>query len=235
MDIDQGKRVTLFTGNFGSGKTEVAVNYSRALADQQKTVRLVDLDIVNPYFRSREATDALDPQWIEVISPKEENFWADLPIILPEIRGIIQRSDHRAVLDVGGDDVGARVLSSFADLFKKDEYMVLMVLNKNRPFTDTPEGCVKMIKDIKQASRLTVGGLVSNTHLMEETTVDMILDGVKMAKEVSGKTGIPLVMVSVEKKFLRALKNHKLKYPVLPMERIMLPPWLEAGKKMGIS
>jgi len=233
MDIDLEKRVTLFTGNFGSGKTEVAVNYTRALAREKKFVKLVDLDIVNPYFRSREAVKALDPRWVEIISPKEDNFWADLPIVLPEIRGIFQESGRRAVLDVGGDDVGARVLSSFADIFKPEEYRVLIVLNKNRPFTRDAAGCLKMIEEIEAASRLKINGLVSNTHLMGETTGEMILDGCRLVEAVSEKTAIPVVMVCAEKKLLDELNGRHIKHPVLPIERTMLPPWLEKGTKTG--
>ena len=135
--------IAVFVGNYGSGKSEVAVNCALQFADGGETVRLVDLDVVNPYFRSREAVATLEAHNVEVVMPKGGLQWADLPVVLPRVKGVIAKPDGRLILDVGGDDVGARVLSSLADVLQRAEHQLLQVINSRRPFTDTVEGCLK--------------------------------------------------------------------------------------------
>jgi len=173
--LDQ--RILLIVGNYGSGKTEVAVNLAIHLAAQQ-SVSIVDLDIVNPYFRCREAREEMEGFGIRVINPDGDYHAADLPIILPEIRGAVLKGDGKLILDVGGDDVGARVLSSLADVFAGQTYNMLQIVNAKRPFTGTVDGCLKIGSEIEAASRLRITGLVSNSHLLEETDAQTVLDGV---------------------------------------------------------
>jgi hypothetical protein len=230
--MDQGaldtvsKRVIIFTGNYGSGKTEVSVNYTLALAQVEPRLSIVDLDVVNPYFRCREAIAPLEEAGVEVIVPRGETFASELPIILPEVKGAITREHGRVVLDVGGDNVGARVLSSFGGSLPPERAELLMVLNARRPFTDTLEGAVQIIREIEAASRLRVGGLVSNTHLMEETSVEMVLEGVALAQAVGGELNVPLRFVAAMQSLVEPLGDEELPCPVLPMERRMLPPWI---------
>lgn len=230
--MDQGaldtvsKRVIIFTGNYGSGKTEVSVNFTLALAKVESQLSIVDLDIVNPYFRCREAIAPLEEAGVEVIVPRGEHFASELPIILPEVKGSITREQGRVVLDVGGDNVGARVLSSFGGLLLPARAELLMVCNARRPFTDTREGAVRIIREIEAASRLRVSGLVSNTHLMEETSVDMILEGVALAEEVGAELDVPLRFVAAMQSLVEPLAAAGLTVPVLPMVRRMLPPWI---------
>lgn len=220
------RRVIIFTGNYGSGKTEVSVNFTLELARRVKPVSIVDLDIVNPYFRCREAVELLEKEGVEVVVPRGETFASELPIILPEVKGAIQRTDGRVVLDVGGDDVGARVLRGFAGLLDESRAELVMVLNARRPFTDTVAGAVKMVREIEAASLLSVQGLVSNTHLMEETTCELISDGVEMALAVGKELGVPLRFIAAMTEVADTLKNRNLPAPVLRMERRMLPPWM---------
>jgi len=219
------RRVIIFTGNYGSGKTEVSVKFALQLAAADPPVSIVDLDIVNPYFRCREAIQPLEQAGLEVIVPRGETFASELPIILPEVRGSILRSGGRVVLDVGGDDVGARVLSGFAaDLRERAE--LLLVLNARRPFTDTVDGAVRIVREIESASRLRVTGLVSNTHLMENTTPELVHEGLDLAAQVGASLEIPLRFVALMDEVADAMATEPLPAPVLRMQRRMLPPWI---------
>jgi hypothetical protein len=223
MDLEQ--RVTLFAGNFGSGKTETAVSFAHFLLDRGERVRVLDLDIVNPYFRCREAREDLESRGAELIAPRAEQSYAELPIILPEVRGSLRQSSWRVIGDVGGDDSGARVLSSLADAFDLEETLLLLVLNMNRPFTETAAGCLQVLGSIEAASRLRVGGLVSNTHLMDETTPAMIGEGYELAREVGRRAGVPVLLVTVEDRLAGQVDPGRFDCPLLPLRRVMLPPW----------
>ena len=220
-------RVTVFTGNFGSGKTEVAVNFTLLLAAHERGVRIADLDIVNPYFRCREATEIMQEAGVEVVVPPGGWRYADLPIILPEIKGLVESRQGRTVLDVGGDPVGAKILGSLAGSFGKDELDVIAVLNARRPFTDTVDGAVKMIEDIQEAARLDVTGLVGNTHLMETTTPGVIREGEELVLEVSGRLGLPVRFVTVAEELMSGWTGPPPASPVLALTRHMTPPWTE--------
>ncbi len=223
------KGVTLITGNYGSGKTEVAVNLARILAGAGTEVTLADLDIRNPYFRSRKAAAGLEAAGVRVIIPREGYFFADLPIIVPEIRGALRMRDRVFIGDVGGDDTGARILGSFSDLLAEGTYVLLMVINANRPFTDTAEGCRKMISEIEASSRLMVTGLVANTHLMEETTPDIVRRGYRLAVEVAESKGIQVTFVAAPAALEREFDADPFRDRLIAVERTMLPPWKRGG------
>ncbi|HEX03958.1 MAG TPA: cobalamin biosynthesis protein CbiA, partial [Bacteroidetes bacterium] len=170
--------VILFTGNYGSGKTEISVNVATALARYGgHKVTIADLDLVNPYFRCREAREPMEKLGIRVVAPESDMHNADLPILLPEVRGAVANPDGFTLLDVGGDNVGATVLSSLVPTFKTRGYEMHFVLNKNRPFTDTVDGAMRLMDEIETASKLEVTHIVGNTHLMEQTTLEMAQDG----------------------------------------------------------
>jgi len=243
---DRLKRFALgFLGNFGSGKTEVAVNFAiqlglASMKDDDPIagpVRVMDLDIVNPYFRSREAVEPLNEAGVDVVSPGGEKFWADLPIILPEVKGLIQRGEGTLVLDIGGDDLGARVLSHLKDEFRTDAYTLMMVVNANRPFTAEIEGAKKVLGELEDASGLEVGGLIANTHLMDFTDADEVRRGYDFTKKMSDETGLPLLMVTAESRLIEdgGLSYDEFDCLLLPLYRFMLPPWRsgEIGKIKG--
>ncbi|MDY0003687.1 MAG: cobalamin biosynthesis protein CbiA [Polyangia bacterium] len=231
------RRVILFTGNYGSGKTEVSVNFTLGLAARARAagekISIVDLDIVNPYFRCREAIAPLEAAGVEVIVPRGEHFASELPIILPEVRGSILRDGGRVVLDVGGDNVGARVLAGFARDLPAERAEMLIVLNARRPFTDTVAGALGIVREIQESSRMHVTGLVSNTHLMEGTTPAILREGVVLAEAVGAELGVPLRFVAAMAEVAEALQaevdrgeGEPLPAPILVMERRMLPPWI---------
>ncbi|MBN2563327.1 MAG: cobalamin biosynthesis protein CbiA [Phycisphaerae bacterium] len=222
------ERVILIVGNFGSGKTEVAVNLAIRLSER-RDVSIADLDIVNPYFRCREARKEMERFGIRVINPEGDYLAADLPIILPEIRGAVLNEEGTEggtlIFDVGGDDVGARVLSSLADVFTNRPCTVLQVLNAKRPFTQTVEGCLRIGREIEAASRLRITGLVSNTHLLEETDTRTVLDGLKLAREVGKAAGLTVAFVTANEDLRGGFDVEKAGCPVLWIKRRMLPPW----------
>ncbi len=220
------KNIILFTGNYGSGKTEIAVNYTSNLALNGTKAKIADLDLVNPYFRCREARKPLEALGVTVIAPQGQYQNADLPILLPELRGIIAKPQGVTILDVGGDNVGATVLASLSDVFADKDYEMYFVVNMNRPFTDTVEGVIRIMREIEVASRLKTTALAGNTHLMEETTVENIVAGAEFTAEVSKATGLPVAFIGVMEQYLAELGDNPFPYPLMPMKRLLLPPWI---------
>lgn len=227
------KRITIFTGHHGSGKTELAINYTLKLAQTKKKVAIVDLDIVNPYFRSREVKKELEAKGIRVITPKGILYHADVPTISPEILGVLQNEDTYVVFDVGGDDAGATALGRFINNFTKDSTNMYFVVNSFRPFTKDAEGVIKILREVEIASRLSVSGLVSNGNLSYETTAAVIREGYKITNEVANQLELPIVFVGVKKELVKATED--LKSSILPLEIFMLLPWLDSDKNKLIT
>lgn len=226
------KPVLLLVGDYGSGKTEVAVNlafYLAAAAARPERVVIADLDLVNPYFRCREARTPLEAAGIRVVMPADGLQFADLPILLPEVKGLVQKPGGQVILDVGGDVAGSRVLASLAPYLDAVPHDFWFVVNANRPFNDTPAGCIATIRRIEAASKLRVTGLVANTHLMADTTVQMIVDGIILARAVAADLGAPLAFVAAMESVYRDLPEGIGHPPVLVMQRLIVPPWLRSG------
>ena len=227
MDINL-TGIVVVVGNYGSGKTEVSIN----LAVQRKRagvdVRIADLDLVNPYFRTREAKGPLAEMGIEMVLPPEQYLHADLPILSPLVAGMIRRPAELTLLDVGGDDVGATVLATLADAFKNRPRRVLQVVNPLRPFTETIEGCLKVREEIEQAAKLAVDGIIGNANLIDETSADDIYDGHEFVKRLSEQSGLALEFITVARKLLPSVDVRRFSCPVLPIERQLVPPWQKA-------
>ncbi|NWF99405.1 MAG: cobalamin biosynthesis protein CbiA [Thermoanaerobaculaceae bacterium] len=217
-------RVTIIVGHFGSGKTEIALNLAVDLAHRGARVALVDLDVVKPYFRSRSARAFMAELGVRVVAPQGENIHADLPIIVPEIRTLLRDGQARVLMDVGGDDTGARVVGSLADMMPLAETEHLLVLNFRRPFTDTVEAAVVMAREIEAAARLPLTGLVSNTHLMEETTPAIVLEGYRLAQGVGWALGVPVVAVAVDEGVHPQVQG-QLDCPLVVLKRYLAPPF----------
>lgn len=218
------KSLLFVVGNFGSGKTEVSVNLALHLA-QTQAVKIVDMDIVNPYFRCREAREEMEAHGIEVIYPKGEFHSADLPIILPEVKGSLFSEKGFVIFDVGGDEMGARVLSTLADELVDREYAMLQVINTSRPFTRDLAGCMKIKEEIETASRLQVTGVIANAHLMEDTDPETIRHGLNVAREMARTANLTLEFATVDPKLSSQFSEKETGCPLLPIERRMLPPW----------
>jgi len=234
LDAGTDGRLLMVVGNYGSGKTEIAVHLARRWARQGIRVSLADLDLVNPYFRCREARAPLEEAGIQVVAPSPELEWSDLPIVLPEITALLHpAAGHCTIFDVGGDDVGSRVLSSLRCALGVSPYELWQVVNQSRPFTNTVGGCLQMQASIEAATRLKVTGLVANTHLMEHTDARVIYDGYELAREVARSSGLPLRCVAVPSALADDPLLHSIDAPLLPIRRMMLPPWSSKGEHLG--
>ncbi len=207
-------------GAYGSGKSEYAIN----LAEQYKNryenkISLVDLDIVNPYFRSRDVRNYFNERGINVISPEGEYAYADLPMISPKISGAIQQKDQNVILDVGGDPAGCRALARFTDLIIARGYQMQFVVNTLRPFTTNAKDIKEMKHNLEKASKLKISEIISNTNLLDETEEDQIIVGIdilnKVAEEENIKFDKYLVLDKLQENISESIKNKKrmiLKY-----------------------
>jgi hypothetical protein len=219
--------IVVIVGNYGSGKTEVCINLAAHRKRAGIDVRIADLDLVNPYFRTREAKAPLANLGIEVVLPPEQYLQADLPILSPLVSGMIRKPSELTLLDAGGDDVGATVLATFEDEFKDKSPTVLQVVNPLRPFTETIEGCLKMRAGIEKASRLTINGLIGNANLIDETTPDHIYHGYDFVRSLSERSGLPLKFITIVRELLPLVDIRRFSCPVLTIERQLVPPWLK--------
>ncbi|NLL63580.1 MAG: hypothetical protein GX241_04975 [Ruminococcaceae bacterium] len=194
------KRITLFLGHYGSGKTNVAVNYALHLKESGFPVVIADLDIVNPYFRTKDSQKILDEKGIKLISSEYAASNVDFPAIPGEMYSVFDDKATYAVLDIGGDDRGAYALGRYRDqILEEDNYDAFLVINKYRPLTKTPELCVEIKEEIEAAAGIKLTGIVNNSNLGDSTTKQDVLDSYSYVKEVSEKTNLPIVFTTVKK------------------------------------
>lgn len=220
------RRINIFTGHFGSGKTEVAVNYALKLAEENFKTAIVDFDIVNPYFRTADAKEELEKNNIRVILPMYANTNVDVPAIPPEIYSMFQHREYKVVLDVGGDDLGAKAVSRFKEEILSDDYEMFFVVNTRRGMTDTPEKILEMIWLIEESANIKITRLVNNSNLLEETTPEIILEGNRIISEVSGKSGIPIGITAVMEESVNQLAGKDLNgSEILSMRKQIHLPW----------
>jgi hypothetical protein len=231
------RRINVFCGGFGAGKTEVAVNLALRLRELGRPVSIADLDIVNLYFRSREVRNQLRSRGIDVLVPSGALVNADLPIVLPEIRGALENGgadpgdSPRAgtvplvVLDLGGDPAGARVMASMVGAMRPEDYSSFFVLNSRRPFTATVAAAQQMMTGISAAARIKVDRIVVNSHLIDETTAAVIDEGIALGEALAKATGADIAFVAVRRSMLDHFDAAGCGYPVMVLDRLMLKPW----------
>lgn len=222
--------IVIIVGNYGSGKTEVAVNLAVHRRLSGMSVQIADLDLVNPYFRAREARIELEAMGIDVVLPPDRYMHADLPILSPKVSGMIRNPHGLALLDAGGDDVGVTVLASLAGHLKGRRVRMLQVINPFRPFTETVEGCLRIGREIEASSKLAITGIVGNANLIDETDPETIYNGYEIVRQVSAETGLQLEFVTAPVNLLPGLDLARFECPVLSIERQMVPPWKNAAK-----
>ena len=189
------KRITLFAGHYGSGKTNIAVNYAYKLAREGRRVCIADLDIVNPYFRTKDSAKELEALGITLVSPQYANTNVDLPALPAESYRLVQDKSVYGIMDIGGDDRGAYALGRYADAIKaEDNYRMAFVVNCYRPLTSTVEDTVEIMKEIEVACGLKFNCIVNNSNLGDETTVDTVRDSVDFVEKLSEMTGLEVWM-----------------------------------------
>ncbi len=196
------KRVTLFCGHYGSGKSNIAVNYALKIASSGLPIALADIDIVNPYFRSADSRKELEKAGVTVVSLPFANSNVDLPALPQEVYGLVQRRDIHAVLDVGGDDRGALALGRYVPyILEENDYEMLFVVNFYRPLTTDAKSAFEVLQEIEAAAGMRFTGIINNSNLGEETTADVIEQAVPMAETLSALSGLPCLMTAYEKRF----------------------------------
>lgn len=217
-------RIRVFTGHFGSGKTEIAINYALGLKTNAKKVCIADIDVVNPYFCTRDETDALEEKGIKVIATSSDLANAELGTVSSEIYSVFDDKSYEAVMDVGGDDQGAVALGQYNKYFGEEDYDMYFVINTTRPFTRDARSVVEFLRDIERASRLKVKYLINNTNLSYETEIEHILEGQEIVREVSKITGIPVRYTTVREDLVAKLPDD-IDGEIMPIKIFMLPPW----------
>ena len=192
------KRITLFAGHYGSGKTNIAINYALRLKKYVNNVSIADIDIVNPYFRTKDSEAVLSANGIKLISSEYANTNVDVPALPPEVYSITQMRDTAAVIDVGGDDRGALALGRYAPMIKaENDYNMLLVVNMYRPQTCDAKSTYEVMREIEYAGGIKFTGIVNNSNLGEETTAGDVQKSVSYANEVSEMTGLGIYMTTV--------------------------------------
>lgn len=217
------QKITIICGHYGSGKTNFALNLALQTAKTQQSVALVDLDIINPYFRSSEYTWQLEQAGIQVVTPQYANTTLDAPALSAGISAIIEKTDGHTIIDVGGDDAGAAALGRYIKQLQTAPYELLYVVNKYRNLIAQPQAAVAILREIETASRLQATGIVNNSHLAHLTTAKVVLDALPYAQEVSALTGLPVVATVIPQALEQTL-HAQVPHPFVA-ERLVTLPW----------
>ncbi|MDR2137085.1 MAG: hypothetical protein LBO68_02235 [Synergistaceae bacterium] len=215
------------TGALGSGKTEFVLNLARGLKKNAKNVTIADADIINPYFCIRQITEPLEREGFSILNPPETAKWSDMSVINPQIGNAVVGSTDHLILDVGGDAGGVMALKQFEPDIQSVGYKLLLIVNAYRPKTSTPAGIAQMARRMEALCGLEVGALVSNSHLMENTTAEDVARGLETALEAGREMNLPVLYATAVGDLYEAAKPlaEKLSVPLWPMIRFMKRPW----------
>ena len=213
------KRVTLFAGHYGSGKTNIAVNYAVAIKKSGLPVKIADLDIVNPYFRTKDSAKLLEELGIELISPQFANSNVDLPALPQQAYSLVQRKDAYAVLDIGGDDRGAYALGRYTPyILEENDYEMVFVANFYRPLTTTVAEAIEVMREIEAAAKIKFTAIVNNSNLGNLTTPQDVERTFEKAEELCKATGLKLLFTSVEQSLAKDIKGTEV-FPLTLQEK----------------
>ncbi|NMA37893.1 MAG: ParA family protein [Papillibacter sp.] len=215
------KPYTIICGHYGCGKTNLSLNIAFDLVSQGKSVTMVDLDIVNPYFRSSDYIDKLRESGIKMKAPGSSGTTLDMPALPAEIAATFDSGDY-VLIDVGGDDAGATALGRFASKIKKLDYDLLYVINKYRPLTAESKAAAQLLSEIEAASRLKATGVVNNSHLMQFTDEETIVSTLPFAEETARALGLPLRFTTAPRDVAERLKLDN----IYPIDIHVKTPWM---------
>jgi len=218
-------RITVLVGHFGSGKTEIALNSALAIKRSGEEVTLVDLDIVNPYFRSAVHKEALESKGVEVITPTFALSSVDIPALSNRIQSVFVDKTRRVVFDVGGDETGAVALGRYKPFFEQDDYDALFVVNAYRPMSETADEVMTLMRLVESRARLKISGLVHNSNIAHVTMPEDVTRGARVIDEASRLSGVPVVAVAGMPRVLKGMKGNLP--PTIELERLMKPEWME--------
>lgn len=227
MDVSFKKYVVI-TGNYGSGKTELALNLALRFARAGENTVLVDMDIVNPYFRSSGKRTLLEEAGVRVISPQYANKNIDMFSLSGEIYAPFDNPPDHAVFDVGGDNTGAAALGMLKDQFLAhgDEVEFLFVVNAARPLQYSADSVMNIMREIEKSAGINITGVVNNANLARDTDLQTIEAGEALAREVAEKAGVELKFSAVRED-LAGLSELKTLQKVFPIRVYMRPDWLD--------
>ncbi|MBQ3023298.1 MAG: hypothetical protein IJD91_08270 [Clostridia bacterium] len=229
MDSRSIKRITIFSGHYGSGKTNVAVNYALWLKSQGGEVSIADLDIVNPYFRTKDSMKVLLENGVKLISSEYANSNVDVPALPAETYSVLHDKKQRCVIDVGGDDRGALALGRYSEgIIEDGDYELLFVINKFRPLTRNACLTLEIMAEIENACHMKFTAIVNDSNLGDETGEEDVLSSVAYANEVSEKAGIPIKMTCVKKDLYEKLSG-KIEN-LMPIDLYVRQSWAERNE-----
>ncbi len=218
----QDKRITILSGHYGSGKTNIAVNLAKLAKQSFEKVALADLDIVNPYFRSKDSELDLNRNGIRLICSPYANSNVDIPALPQEIYAVTDDKSTKMIVDVGGDDRGALALGRLTpEILRENNYEMLLIVNSFRPLTPTPETTVEVAREIENACKISFTGVINNSNLGEFTTCEDVLNSQAYAEEVAKQLGVKVELTTVKNELYDKLKN-KIKnlYPLVLQKKI---------------
>ncbi len=211
------KRVTLFAGHYGSGKTNIAVNFAKHLKSQNKPVTIVDLDIVNPYFRTKDSQEEFERLGIKLVCSEYANTNLDIPALPKEIYGAVADKSSYLIMDIGGDDAGAVAMGRYTPaILEENNYEMVYVANCFRPLTKTPEDTLEVMREIEYASGIPFTAIVNNSNLGVETTAEDVVKSNVYAQELSKISNLPVLFTTVNNSLAEEVGS---KVPnILPLE-----------------
>ncbi|WP_042374353.1 hypothetical protein [Neobacillus jeddahensis] len=227
------KRITILAGHFGSGKTEISINLALAKRQKYEKVAINDLDIINPYFRSRDVAAILQQQNIELLAPSNRLATADLPIVTGEIYRVLHDFRYQLIVDAGGDEDGAKALGQYYLEWKDLSPELLFVLNGNRPFVSSLEGAAFTIKQIEKSSRLKVTGIINNSNIGSETTIKDVEKGFALSSRLSEELEIPFLYSTISVALKQEAEDFQKTHDVVFIKRFMKLPWEKEETFLG--
>jgi CO dehydrogenase nickel-insertion accessory protein CooC1 len=198
----------VFVGHFGSGKTEIAANFAQELIKYNKDVYIVDMDIVNPFFRTVDLKEYFGEEGIHLIASEYAGTNVEASFVPSNISSLIEQKDSKVILDIGGDDAGAKILSTYSEYVQKTQYRMYCVVNTKRPDTNSASKIISMTEQINAKSNLKINAFINNTNLAGETTLEDVIEGQEILQEVSKKINVPIAFICANEGILDRLAGY---------------------------